>query len=142
MLLLLTFISSLNHVPCSLAKAIMIFHPCRSLIAYSASVTRPSLSPFISSTIIFSLCFALLHLLLIIPAVTRCSSFSLITWPKKVCSLHILSTSDIFGSASHNTISFAVLDILNILHKNHISVASSFFCSCSETFMLYIQISG
>ena len=63
----------------------MTFHASLSFVAFSAFVTLPSLSYFVSLSNIFSHCFPLLFFSSIIPVVTRSSSFSfLITWPKKV----------------------------------------------------------
>ena len=48
--------------------------------------------------------------------------------------LSVLSMSDLVVSAPRSTYFdfFAVHQIRNILGRNHISVASSFFCSCLE----------
>ena len=66
-------------------------------VAFSASVTLPTLSYFVSLSNIFSHCFHPLRFPLIIPVVTRCSSFSLlIAWPKKIAwHLRILFISDL-----------------------------------------------
>ena len=89
---------------------------------------------FVSLYNIFSPPLLLLHFPLIISVLTKCSSFSnFIPWPKKVaCCLHISFMSGLGVSASPNIVSFdffAVHEICSILLKNHIHVASDFFCS-------------
>ena len=81
---------------------------------------------------IYSCCFPS-----IMPVVTRCSSFCfLFSWPKKFAlHVHILFMGDFVVSAFCNTILydfFAVHEIHSILHRNRISVGSSFFCNCFE----------
>ena len=76
---------SANQVPCSLAQTIMIFRASLSLVAFSASVTLPTLSYFVSPYNMFSCCFPLLCFPSIIQVVTGYSSFYLlITWPKRL----------------------------------------------------------
>ena len=82
--------------------------------------------------------FPLLRFPPIIPVIIRCSSFFLFNkWPKKVVwLLCFLFMSDFIMSDSRNTILFdffAVLEICSILRRNHISIASSFFCNCFKT---------
>ena len=110
--------------------------PCISFLTFSTSVTRPTLSPFVSPSNIFSRCYPLMRF----PSnavVTRCTSLSLIIiWPKKVAwRLRILFLSDLVY-ASRNTVSFdffAVHEIRSILQMNHISFASSFVCKCFKS---------
>ena len=45
--------ASINQVPCCLAQAIMTIHTFLSLLAFSASVTLPTLSHFVSPSNIF-----------------------------------------------------------------------------------------
>ena len=110
----------------------MTLHASQSLATFSASVTHPTFSHFVSPSSIFSCCFHLLHFSSNILVVTRRSS----SWPKQVAwYLHILSMSDLVVSASQNTVLFdffAVHEIRSTLHRDHISVASSFFCTCFE----------
>ena len=115
----------------------MTFKASLSLITFSASVTLPTLNHFVTLSNIFSHCFLLLRFQSIIPVVARYSSFSLlITWPKKVAwRLHIFCMSNLVVSAFRNTVQqhfFAVHKILCIHQRNHIFVASSFFCTCFE----------
>ena len=50
-----------NQVPFSSEKVIMTFYASLSLVAFSASVTLPTLSHFVRPSKIFSRCFLLLH---------------------------------------------------------------------------------
>ena len=115
----------------------MTFYASLPLTAFSAPVTRPTLSLFVSPSNIFLHYLYMQHFPSIIPVVTRCSSFSLlITWPKMgawhLCTLFM---GDLV-SASRNTVSFdvfAVHEIRSIYERsNHISVASNFFCTRFE----------
>ena len=110
----------------------MTFQAFLSLVAFSASVTFHTLTKFVSPSNIFSRCFTS-----ITSEVTRCSSFFLfITWPKQVTwFLYILFMSNLFLSAAHKTVwfdLFSVHEIHSIFRGNHISVVTSFLCTCFE----------
>ena len=84
-----------------------------TLVAFRAAITLLTLSLFVRSSNIYSHCFPLLRFLSII------YNFM----------------SDLVMSAFRNTVSsdvFAVQEILSILRRNHISVASTFYCTCFE----------
>ena len=128
-----------RYSPCSVNRGVVLFslsyHDLpRIPIAFSASVTLPNWKTLLVSPFnILSRSFRLLRF----SSSTRCSSFPLlITWTKKVARrLRILFISDLVVLASRNTVSFDFFEVDKIrsIHlKNHISVASSFFCTCFE----------
>ena len=113
----------------------MTLFASRCLIPFSASVTRPTLSP---SNIFSPAAFSFNH-----SSCHNVSQFlSSLHMTKKDLTfshLHVLFISDLVVSASHNTKNilfdlFAIHKIRNILGKNHISVASCFFCNCFNIF--------
>ena len=112
----------------------MIFYASLSLVASTAFVTLSTSGHFFSPYI-FQRCFTLLRFPSIIPVVTKCSSFPLLmTWTqKKLLGVYVFYFMSDRVSASRNTVSFdffAVHEIRSILRRNHIFVASSFFCTC------------
>ena len=87
----------------------------------SVSVTRPTLSHFVSPSNSFPGCFRQLHFPLIILVLTRCSHFFSLHGQKKVAlHLHmcILFISDLVITASCNTVLFDFFTIYEIHIQN------------------------
>ena len=124
---------SINQMTCSSEHVIFL-----SLVAFSAYVTHPTFSHLGSPSNIFSPRFRLLHFPSIILAVTRCSfSLFLSHGRKRLSGIYVfyLIINDHIMLPSCNTVSFdffAVHAICSIFHMNHISIVSSFCCTCFE----------
>ena len=124
---------SLNQVLCSLVKVIMTFQASQSFVAISASMILLTSSHFVCPPI-FLRCFPLLCFSSIIPVVTRCP-VSLISSPGQkrfpgVYLFYLLVILFLLLITPFHLIFVVVHNFRGILQRKHISVASSFFCSC------------
>ena len=113
---------------------IITFHISLSLFIFSASVTHPTFSHFLSRSNIFSCCFPLLQSFQLSQDILV-SLFSSCVQKRLPGVLHILFMSDLVLLASHITglnDFFAVHEFCIFLCMNHISVVPSFFDNCFE----------